>query len=133
MNWLITLLAGILSGAAGAMGLGGGGVLLLYLTLFAGVEQLKAQGINLIFFIPCGIIAIIIYSVKKQLEIKKILTSSTFGILGAFVGSWLADIIGGDMLSKIFAAGITFLGIREVFCGIKAIKNKRKGRGCITK
>lgn len=128
MNWATSLLAGILSGAAGAMGLGGGGVLLLYLTLFAGVEQLKAQGINLIFFIPCGIIAIIIYAVKKQIEIKKIITAAMFGILGAFAGSWLADIVGGEILSKVFATGIMFLGIREIVCGVKNKKSKNRNQ-----
>ena len=45
------LLAGLFSGILGSMGLGGGGILIIYLSLFTATEQLKAQGINLIFFI----------------------------------------------------------------------------------
>ncbi len=51
MNFL-DILAVILSAAVSAMGLGGGGVLILYLTLVRDVPQLEAQGINLLFFTP---------------------------------------------------------------------------------
>ena len=54
MIW--TVLAGLLSGALGAMGLGGGGVLVIYLTLAAQMEQTTAQGVNLLLFIPCALL-----------------------------------------------------------------------------
>ena len=44
------LLAGLFSGIIGGMGLGGGAVLIIYLTVFKNTEQLRAQGINLLFF-----------------------------------------------------------------------------------
>ena len=68
MSTVIQWIAGILSGTAGALGIGGGGVLILYLVLLADVEQVRAQGINLLFFLPCGIIAIIIHAVKKRIK-----------------------------------------------------------------
>ena len=43
------LLAGLLSGIIGGMGLGGGAVLIIYLTVFMDIKQLSAQGINLLF------------------------------------------------------------------------------------
>ena len=61
MNWIWTPIAGILSGILASMGLGGGGILIIYLTIFAGIEQATAQGINLVFFIPISIVAILIY------------------------------------------------------------------------
>ena len=63
---IAALLAGLLSGIAGAMGLGGGGVLIIYLTLLADLSQQKAAGINLIFFIPISILAVIIYAFKGR-------------------------------------------------------------------
>ena len=51
MNW-IDQIAGLFSAVAGALGLGGGGVLVLYLTLGMHMPQLRAQGINLLFFCP---------------------------------------------------------------------------------
>ena len=60
------LLAGLLSGIIGGMGLGGGVVLIIYLTVFLDTPQLKAQGINLLFFIPIAITAVIIYAIKHN-------------------------------------------------------------------
>ena len=114
MSWA-AFLAGLLSGAAGAMGLGGGGVLLIYLTIFAGVEQLTAQGINLLFFLPCAVVALLLYSGKKMIRWKVALPCAAFGLLGAFLGSLLAGYIGGGVLSRVFAAGLILLGIRELF------------------
>ena len=48
-------LFGVISGIITAMGMGGGTILILLLTLFAGINQHNAQGINLIFFIPTSI------------------------------------------------------------------------------
>lgn len=61
---IAALLAGLLSGIIGSMGLGGGAVLIIYLSLFTETEQLRSQGINLLFFIPIALIAVIIYAEK---------------------------------------------------------------------
>ena len=65
---IVALLAGLFSGIIGGMGLGGGAVLIIYLTLFTETEQLTAQGINLLFFIPTALLAVIIYAVKKKIK-----------------------------------------------------------------
>ena len=56
------LAAGLFSGIIGGMGLGGGAVLIIYLTVFSDVDQLKAQGINLLFFIPIALLAVSVYA-----------------------------------------------------------------------
>ena len=70
---IAALLAGLFSGILGSMGLGGGGVLIIYLSLFTETEQLKAQGINLLFFIPIAAASVIIYSLKGLIKWKIIL------------------------------------------------------------
>ena len=59
---IVALLAGLASGFIGSLGLGGGAVLIIYLNLFTDTPQLKAQGINLIFFVPIALAAVIIYT-----------------------------------------------------------------------
>lgn len=115
MNTVIQWIAGILSGTAGALGIGGGGVLILYLVLLADVEQVRAQGINLLFFLPCGIIAIIIHAVKKRIKWKLVLPCVAGGLAGVFAGMWLLDHINAGWLGKIFAAGLILLGLKELF------------------
>ena len=51
-GWLVAGIASLIAGFVSALGLGGGGILVLYLTLFLGMEQMQAGGINLIFFLP---------------------------------------------------------------------------------
>lgn len=118
---IIALLAGLLSGIIGAMGMGGGAVLIIYLTLFTATEQIAAQGINLIFFIPIGITALIIYSKKKQIKWKTTLPIAFGGLIGTVVGIVLGDFLGSSIISKIFGGFLIILGIIEVFK-----KNKEK-------
>lgn len=115
MSTVIQWIAGILSGTAGALGIGGGGVLILYLVLLADVEQVRAQGINLLFFLPCGIIAIIIHAIKKRIKWKLVLPCVAGGLAGVFAGMWLLDHITAGWLGKIFAAGLILLGLKELF------------------
>lgn len=108
-------MAGFLSGVIGAMGLGGGGVLLIYLTVFAETPQLKAQGINLLFFLPVGLIAIIIYSFKHLIEWKTVLKMWLGGVLGVGLGVLLAKTIETDLLREIFAGFLIAFGSWQLF------------------
>ena len=124
---IAALLAGLLSGIIGAMGMGGGAVLIIYLTLFLGLEQLNAQGINLIFFIPIGITAIIIYTVKKQIEWKTTLPLAVGGLLGAAVGIALSGVLGSQLIGKIFGGFLCLLGLLEIF---RKKDNKKSNTTC---
>lgn len=108
------LMAGLLSGLIGAMGLGGGAVLLIYLTVFANTEQIKAQGINLMFFIPIALLAVVIYAAKGQIEHRVVLPLAAGGAFGAAAGIFLADFIGGRITSVIFGVLLVLLGIKEI-------------------
>ena len=118
MNWIV-ILAGFFSGVLGAMGLGGGGVLIIYLTLFENMEQSLAQGINLIFFIPGALIALFYYIKKRMIEFKTILPAAATGLIGAVVGSYLSNLVNGFMLSKMFGAMLLIMGIKQIFFKIK--------------
>ena len=114
MSWIAGLLAGLLSGTLGALGLGGGSVLILYLTLFAGLEQSQAQGINLVFFIPCALAAIWLHSRKGLIEWRIWLWTAGLGVAGALLGSWLSMIISGDLLKKLFGGLLLLFGLHEI-------------------
>ena len=112
---IAALLAGLFSGTLGSMGLGGGGVLILYLAFFTDTKQLTAQGINLLFFIPIGLLSVIIYAVKKQIKWKIVLKIAFFGILGSLLGIYLSRILGGNITGKIFGGLLVAMGITEIF------------------
>ena len=115
MSVWAALLAALLAGAAGALGLGGGGVLIIYLSAFAGMDQLKSQGINLLFFIPLAVVAIIIHSRHHLIKWKEIIPLCISGLVGAVAGSLVAGMLDASLLSKIFAVGIAALGVKELF------------------
>ncbi len=121
---IYALLAGLFSGIIGAMGMGGGAVLVVYLTVFLNTEQLKAGGINLLFFIPIALLSVIIYAVKKQIEWKTVLIMAPFGVLGTFLGVFLTDIISVGLISKLFGGFLIILGIKEIFTKNKNLKKR---------
>ena len=114
MKWA-ALLAGLFSGIIGAMGLGGGAVLIIYLSLFTDMPQLKAQGVNLLFFIPTAVAAVTVYGIKKQIKWKIVLKVALWGLLGAVVGIYFADLLGGKLTSKLFGGLLVVMGMIEIF------------------
>lgn len=119
---MIQIIAGLLSGLIGAMGLGGGAVLLIYLTLFEDMKQLTAQGINLLFFIPIGLLSVIIYAFKKQIKWKTALLLSLSGLAGAAGGVWLSGYVGGEILGKVFGGLLVVMGAFQIITAIKKPK-----------
>ncbi|MBE6808081.1 MAG: sulfite exporter TauE/SafE family protein [Ruminococcaceae bacterium] len=112
---IAALLAGLFSGILGAMGLGGGAVLIIYLTLFTETEQLTAQGINLLFFIPTALLAVIIYAVKKKIKWRLTVKISLWGLLGTVLGMSLTSLLGGELTAKIFGGLLILMGLSEIF------------------
>lgn len=115
---MMAFIVGLLAGIVGAMGLGGGSVLMIYLTLFLSLPQFEAQGINLIFFIPCAAVAVFFHK-KNRLIPKGIWRLIITGLIGAAGGFALSEVIGEDAIRKIFAALLLIMGLREIFCKAK--------------
>lgn len=107
----IGLVSGILSG----MGIGGGAILIPALTIMLDVEQKMAQNINLLYYIPTAIIALITHAKNKNIQKDGLKTIIFFGIIGAIAGSFLATNIDGDILKKVFGYFLLVMGLREIF------------------
>ncbi len=97
------------------MGLGGGTVLLIYLSLFTALPQLTAQGINLLTFVPTAAVAVIFYAVKKQIRWRLWLFMAPLGILGSIAGSFLLPLIPVFWLRKILGGVLIFMGVSRLF------------------
>lgn len=117
---IIAFIIAILSG----MGVGGGGLLVIYLTLFEGTEQLIAQGANLCFFIVSAI-ASTLYNIKrKKIVWQSVLILSLSGILTSIAGSVLASKINPDILRKIFGSMLVLSGFFSIFHSFVQKKQK---------
>lgn len=113
MIWSFT--AAFFTGIFASLGVGGGMILIIYLTVFAGFDQLAAQGINLVYFIPIAALAVILHSRNHLIEWKKIIPSIITGAVFAVLGTLAAKYIGSPGLKKIFAVFILLIGIKELF------------------
>lgn len=108
-------LAGFLAGLIGGLGLGGGGVLVMFLTVFAGVPQLTSQGINLLFFIPVGLAALLLHIRNRLVDLRLALPAILLGLAGSLGGSLLARRMGADAVRRLFGALLAGLGLWEAF------------------
>lgn len=116
MNFsLWNLLAVIVSAAVGAMGLGGGSVLILYLTLILNMQQVQAQGINLLFFLPCAITAVVVYKKRNLLNKQYLLPLIFGGFIGVGCGMVLLQFLDTRYIRWIFAVFLLTLGIITFF------------------
>ena len=93
------------------MGVGSGGLLVIYLTFVEKVEQLTAQGINLLFFVFSAASSLLLHITRRQLYAGVILILSICGIIGSLLGSTVAAKLPSHILSKIFGIMLTASGI----------------------
>ena len=111
----IALLMGFLLGILAGLGIGGGSLLILWLTLVLGIEQSTARAINLMFFI-CAAGAVSILRWKKgTLKIRAILPAVIAGCIAAALFSWLGTKLDIQTARKLFGILLLATGLRELF------------------
>lgn len=123
---LLGILFGILAGVIAGMGMGGGTLLIPLLVLGLEYEQLIAQGINLIAFIPMAIIVLIIQTKAKLVNYKKTYIMSICGLISAIGSSFLAKLVPGKILSILFGSFLIILAIYQFIMLFKSKKNNPK-------
>lgn len=115
----------ILAIATGA-GIGGGGLLVVYLTMFRNFDQVSAQAINLAFFILSAFASAAVQRKRGNLhDLKSIVFCATFAIPGVICGTLLRNKLTGDTLSTIFGILLLITGGVVLFREIKAKINNR--------
>lgn len=125
----MNILVGILTGAAASMGLGGGFILLVYLSIFTNTPQDIAQGINLLFFLPIALLSLIIHIKNKLIDLKLVGKYLILGLPCAVAGSFVAGIIDVEILRKLFGAFLLYIGINQLYSSFKDKKSKKKSDG----
>ena len=120
------IIIGIISGIVSGTGMGGGTILIFLLTFLSGLEQHTAQAINLIFFIPTSIIAIIVNIKNKNIDLKLATIISIFGILGAIIGANLSVHTDVDKLRTYFGIFLLVIASHEIYTIIKENKKTKK-------
>ena len=112
LHFAIGLATGVLSG----FGIGGGSLLILYMTSFTDVNQYAAGGINLLYFICCAPAALISHIKNKLVEKKAALICTAAGVFTSVGAAFAAAVIDVSLLRRAFGVFLLYIGIREVFC-----------------
>lgn len=111
----MSAVVGFLTGILASMGLGGGFILVVWLTIFEEMPQRVAQGVNLLFFLPIAFISLI-FHLKNQLVNKTLVKRLALGgLLGAVLGTYGAQLIDNGALRRLFALFLLAFGLRELF------------------
>lgn len=115
MSWLIPLAAGAVTGILSAFGIGGGSLLLIYLTTFAALDQHQAQGINLLYFLPAAAAALPAHHKNGLLDKKTILPAILAGLAAAGLAAWISNTLDTGLLRKLFGVFLLYIGLTELF------------------
>ena len=106
----VGLVLGLLSG----LGVGGGSLLILWLTLVLQVEPALARTLNLMFFIPCALVATAFRVRSGLLSPKKLLLPTLAGCVTAVLFVMLSKRMDTAQLKKLFGVLLIYTGIREL-------------------
>ena len=108
---LIGAATGILSG----FGIGGGSLLILWLTMVQQLPQYTAAGINLLYFLCCAPAALVSHIRHHLIEKKIALWCILAGCLASPAASLLAGLLPMPWLRRGFGILLLILGFRELF------------------
>lgn len=108
---LLPFLCGLACGTISAWGVGGGTLLLLVMTLFLGVDQQTAQGINLLFFLPTAASALICHWKGGHLHTPTLKAAIPPAVIMAGAGAWISTAADADFLRKPFGVYLLISGI----------------------
>ena len=112
---IIDFFAGVVIAVLAGMGIGGGGLLVLYLLFVREMGQVASQGINLVFFICAGIASLVYHKRKRRINVRLMLFLIVFGVVGAITGAYCASVIDPEIIRKIFGWLLIISGISVVF------------------
>ena len=123
---MLDIFAGFTASLLAAMGVGGGGLLVIYLTEFVGMEQRTAQGVNLIFFLCASAVSLAVHLRKRRLAFAHALFFAIGGTLGAVIGCLIAGRVGNTVLRKGFGILLIYAGAVTLYKTVSSYIKERK-------
>ena len=107
----VAIVLGFLAG----LGVGGGSLLMLWLTTVLHMDYAVAKTVNLLFFLPTALIATLFHKKQGSINFCKVIP----GVICACIASAMFSYIGMHMdthiLKKLFGGILILTGLRELF------------------
>jgi uncharacterized protein len=109
------VLFGVLTGAtAGLLGVGGGILIVPFLTLAVDVPQHAAEATSLLVVLPTAIVATVVLHRRGVGDPWTAVRFGVFGAAGGIAGALLALQLSGQSLRIIFALFVAAIGLRLI-------------------
>ena len=112
---VISVIVGTVLGFLAGLGIGGGSLLILWLTFVLEMDHSTARGINLLFFLPAALVACIFRWRQGNVDFRQIFPAMLAGCAAAAVCAWLAGYTDIGLLKKLFGGLLLLTGLRELF------------------
>jgi len=106
----VAIVLGFLAG----LGVGGGSLLMLWLTAVMNMDYGVAKTVNLLFFLPTALIATLFHKKQGAVSIRKILPGIICASITAAVFSYFGRQMDTTLLKKFFGGLLIILGLREL-------------------
>ena len=115
VNWTISLLIASILGFLAGMGVGGGSLLLLWLTQVAGMAQTQARILNLLFFLPAALVATLFRKKQDRTCVYTVLPAWVAGCIAAALCTMLGKHLEMELMKKLLGGLLILTGLREIF------------------
>ena len=115
VDLIIPLLISSLLGFLAGMGVGGGSLLLLWLTQVVGLEQTQARILNLLFFLPAAFVATIFRRKEQSASKSVVIPGIIAGCASAVIFSLLSKALDIALMKKLLGGLLILTGAREIF------------------
>lgn len=111
----VALAVGTVLGFLTGLGVGGGSLLLLWLTLVLDMPPETARSVNLLFFLPSAAISTLLRRKQGAVNKSTAIPAAFAGCIAAVLFSFLGSCIDTALLRKLFGVLLIATGLRELF------------------
>lgn len=109
---MLDIIVGTAVAVLSGMGVGSGGLLVVYLTLAAGISQAPAQALNLFFFLFAASASTAVNIRRRNIAWGCVILLGLGGAVGAIAGSAIAAVAKPRVLRMLFGIMLTVTGAR---------------------
>ena len=111
----VAVIVGTILGFLSGLGIGGGSLLIIWLTVVLGTDPAAARFLNLLFYIPSALTACFLRCKNRSLDIPRLIPAIIAGCISAAISAQIYNNMNMDILKKLFGILLIAAGIRELF------------------
>lgn len=110
--------------ALSGMGVGSGGLLVVWLTRADGLGQVEAQGANLLFFLFASAASCAVNLRLRRVGAGTAVLLAAGGVVGAVLGACLASVLDPTLLRRLFGGMLLVTGVPALVRSLAAFRKR---------